>query len=305
MKKSIISKKKLQLILLLLPGLILYGIFDLLPLLGLPAMSLFDWPGIGPAKYVGLGNYTELFFNSYYSSQLISALIRNIVFFIIIISFMLGLGTILALLLSFKTIGGKTYRAIFFLPYPMAGAAVAFLLDLTVRNKGPINNLLVKVLSIMDKPYSFLGQEESALTTLALFYTWHRMGFAILLICTAIIAVRVSLLEAAFLDGASKFQAIKAVIIPILVPTFIVITVIIMVDVFNNADYTLLLMGPEAGPLRSTDILGTFLFRTSFGASAISAKPNFGLAAAIGLVTSVIILPAALFLVYRNAKKDE
>lgn len=305
MKKSVLSKHNLQLALLLAPGLVLYGVFNLVPLLGLPVLSLFNWSGIGSATFVGLENYSELFFNPYFSSQLINAFLRNIVFFIIIILFMLGLGTVLALLLSFRTFGSKTYRALFFLPYPMAGAAVAFLLDLTVRTKGPINNLLVKGLSILDKPYPFLGQEESALATLAFFYTWHRMGFAVLLICTAIIAVRVSLLEAAYLDGASKLQTIKAVIIPILMPTFVVITVIIMVDVFNNADYTLLLMGPEAGPLRSTDILGTFLFRTSFGASAISAQPNFGLAASIGLVTTVVILPAALFLVYRNARKDE
>ena len=201
-------------------------------------------------------------------------------------------------------LGAETHTAIFFLPYPLAGAAVAFLLDMMVRTRGPINNVLVKVLGWFDKPIGFLGDPDLALTTLALFYSWHRLSFAIILILSAIIGVRVHLIEAAMLDGASRWQTIKAVVLPVLVPAFILITVIVMVDVFNNADYTLLLMGPEAGPLRATDIMGTFLFRSSFGGSATSVNTNFGMAAAIGLVTALMILPAALFLALKNLRSS-
>ena len=106
------------------------------------------------------------------------------------------------------------------------------------------------------------------------------------------------------LDGANRWQTLRAVVFPVLGPAFILITVIVMVDVFNNADYTLLLMGPEAGPLRNTDIMGTFLFRTSFGGSATSVNINFGMAAAIGLITALLILPAALYLSLKNLRKD-
>ena len=217
---------------------------------------------------------------------------------------MLTLGTALALLLSFGTWGRSTYRAIFFLPYPLAGAAVAFLHDMMVRTRGPLNTFLVKVTGWFDKPIGFLGDPDLALTTLALFYSWHRLSFAIVLILSAIIGVRIHLIEAAMLDGASRWQTLKAVVLPVLGPVFVLITVIIMVDVFNNADYTLLLMGPEAGPLRSTDTMGTFLFRSSFGGSATSVNVNFGMAAAIGLVTAALILPAALFLALKNLRSS-
>jgi raffinose/stachyose/melibiose transport system permease protein len=75
--------------------------------------------------------------------------------------------------------------------------------------------------------------------------------------------------------------------------------------VFNNADYTLILMGPEGGPVRSTDIMGTFLFRSAFGGSATSTSVNFGMAAAIGLFTALLILPAALFLALRNLRRKD
>lgn len=298
------QKANLQRLALITPGLLLYGVFNFAPLVGLLGISLVDWPGIGPMKFVGFDNFTKLFGNAYFRDQLVNAFANNLIFFAIIIAAMLVLGPGIALLLSFRTWGRNTYRAIFFLPYPLAGAAVAFLLEMVVRTKGPLNVLLTKGVHLVDKPIGFLGDPNLALTTLASFYAWHRMSFAIILILSAIVAVRIQLIEAAMLDGAKRWQTLKAVVFPVLLPAFILITVIVMVDVFNNADYTLILMGPEAGPSRATDIMGTFLFRSAFGGAATSTNVNFGMAAAIGLVTAVIILPAALFLALRNLKKD-
>lgn len=304
MAMSYKQKANLQRLALIAPGLLLYGIFNFAPLVGLLGIALVEWPGIGPMKFVGLDNFTKLFGNAYFRDQLIGAFVNNLFFFAVIIAAMLILGTGIALLLSFRTWGRNTYRAIFFLPYPLAGAAVAFLLEMIVRTRGPLNVLITKTVPIVDKPIAFLGDPNLALTTLASFYAWHRMSFAIILILSAIVAVRIQLIEAAMLDGAKRWQTLKAVVFPVLMPAFILITVIVMVDVFNNADYTLILMGPEGGPSRSTDIMGTFLYRSAFGASATTTTTNFGMAAAIGLVTAAVIMPAALFLALRNAKKD-
>lgn len=298
------QKANLQRIALLTPGVALYGVFNFLPLLGLLGLCLVDWPGIGPMTFVGFDNFATLFGNPYFRDQLIRAFSQNLIFFVIIIGSMLILGTALALLLSFRTWGRNTYRAIFFLPYPLAGAAVAFLLELIVRTRGPLNVVLTKGLHIVENPIGFLGDPNLALATLATFYSWHRMSFAVILILSAIVGVRVHLIEAAMLDGASRWQTLKAVVFPVLAPAFVLITVIVMVDVFNNADYTLILMGPEGAPARATDIMGTFLFRSAFGGSATSVNVNFGMSAAIGLCTALLILPAALFLALRNMRKD-
>ena len=295
-------KARWQTAALLLPGVLLYATFNFVPLLGLLGLATVDWPGIGPAEFVGLDNFRRLLGEPYYTTQLLNALWQNVVFFVVVIGAMLGLGTALALLLSFGTRGRGVYRAVFFLPYPLAGAAVAFLLDMMVRPRGPLNAVLVDGLGWIDAPIAFLGDQDLALVTLALFYSWHRLSFAIVLILSAIVGVRLHLVEAAALDGASRWRILRAVVFPVLAPAFVLITVIVMVDVFNNADYTLLLMGPEAGPLRSTDTLGTFLFRSSFGGSATSVNVNFGMAAAIGLVTALLILPAALLLALRNLR---
>lgn len=302
-KMSYGTREKIERTLLLVPGVALYAVFYFIPMIGLLYLSQVKWAGIGPMEYVGLDNFKQVLGNAYYRDQMFKALWQNIIFFVVIIGSFLTIGSALALLLSLKTWGRKTYQVIFFLPYPMAGAAVAYLLNLFVAQRGPLNAALMSM-GVTDAPIPFLGMEDTALVTLALFYSWHRMGFAIMLILAGILAVRQDLLEAAVLDGANRLQAIKAVVVPVVAPAFILITVIIMVDVFNNADYTLIIMGAEAGPLRSTDVMGTFLFRTAFGAGASTAQTNFGMAAAVGLITAVMILPAALFLALRNFRKD-
>lgn len=305
-KKERLSFKTVQNIqrgLLLAPGVLLYGIFNFFPLLGLFYISMVDWPGIGAKTFVGLDNFKQVLLNEYYRDQLFNALFQNVIFFVVIIGAFLIIGTGLALLLSFRTWGRKTYQIIYFLPYPMAGAAVAYLLDLFVHPRGLLNAAMMQV-GMVDAPIPFLGSEDTALVTLAMFYSWHRMGFAIMLILSGILAVRSDLLEASMLDGANRWQSIKNVVLPVLGPAFVLISVIIMVDVFNNADYTLIIMGPEAGPFRSTDIMGTFLFRSAFGAGVADSDVNFGMSAAIGLITAVMILPAALFLALRNLRNN-
>lgn len=303
-KKERLSFKTIQNIqrgVLLAPGVLLYGVFNFFPLLGLFYISMVDWPGIGPKTFVGLDNFKKVLLNEYYRDQLINALSQNVIFFVVIIGTFLTIGTGLALLLSFRTWGRKTYQIIYFLPYPMAGAAVAYLLDLFVHPRGLLNASMMQ-LGLVDSPIPFLGSEDTALITMAMFYSWHRMGFAIMLILAGVLAVRTDLLEASMLDGANRWQSIRNVVFPVLGPAFLLITVIIMVDVFNSADMILIIMGPDAGPFRSTDIMGTFLFRSAFGAGVSDSDVNFGMSAAIGLITAVMILPAAVFLALRNLR---
>ncbi len=295
------QKEKLQYALLLIPGCLLYGIFNFIPLIGTFFLSFFDWPGIGPATFVGLDNFTKLLTDDYTSDLLWNAFQQTFVFFAICISVFLIIGTTFALLLSWNTAGKSAYKLLFFMPYPLAAVAVAFLGQLIVDVRGPLNALLMYT-DVISSPLMFLGDESTALPTIALFQSWQKLGFSIMLILSAILGVRSDLLEAAVLDGANRWQCIRYVIFPVLAPAFVLITILTMVDVFNNAEYVLILMGPDAGPYFSTDILGTFQYRTAFGTSGGSGTADLGMAAAIGMVISVMILPATIYLALRNMR---
>jgi raffinose/stachyose/melibiose transport system permease protein len=281
---------------LLMPGVILYTIFNFLPIIGLLILSLFEYYGFGAApKFIGLQNFSDILFNDYIRENFLKALGNNFIFFGVIISILLSVGTMFALLLSFKTAGSKYYKTLFFLPYPLAGAAVAFMMQQIFSAQGPVESVLAEYFSVEEKVGFLNTAGPTGLFTLSFFYIWHRMGFAIILILSAILAVRTDLLEAAFLDGASRWQAIKNVVFPVLAPAFIIVTVIIMVDTFNNADYQILLFGNFTG---DTDVMGSYLYRMSFGPDA----RGFGFGSAVGLVTAIIIFPAAMYSALKNIK---
>lgn len=287
-------------IILLAPAVALYFVFNFFPLVSLPFYSLIDWAGIGPVEFVGFDNFQSILFNEYYRKDFFNALFQNIQFFLTIMTIFVIIGTGLALLLSFKTPGKTAYQTIFFLAYPIAAPAVAFMLQIMVSKGGPI----AEIMGFMDLKFRApLGNEDWALTTIAGMYSWHRMGFAMMFILSGILAVRIDLIEAAMLDGAERWQTIRHIIMPVLAPAYIAMTVIIMVDVFNNADYVLLLQTAEAGPRNSTDLLGTFIYRQQFG-SLGGGQGNYGKAAAGGILTACVILPPAIWMALKNLRNN-
>lgn len=295
------QKEKFQYMMLLIPGCLLYGIFNFLPLIGTLLMSFISWPGIGPWEFVGTDNYARLLTDEVMRERLFQAVWHTLFFFAVCIGFFLIIGTTFALLLSWKTAGKKYYKMIFFLPYPLAAIAIAFLGQLIVDIRGPLNQLM-EFIGAIDMPVLFLGDEDTALPTIASFYIWQKLGFVIMLILSAILGVRTDLLEAAVLDGASRWQCIRHVVLPVLAPAFILTTILIMVDIFNNADLVLILMGPDAGPYYSTDVMGTFQYRTAFGSSGGSGAADLGMASAIGIVIALMILPGSIYLGLKNLK---
>lgn len=296
------SLERTQLWLMLLPGVFLYAVFNFGPLLGLFYLSVHEWTGIGGMTFVGLDNFKLILLNDFYRAGFLRALWQNIYFFAIIITSLLVIGTFIAMMLSFKVYGRKYYQILYFLPYPLAGAAVAYMMKLIFESSGPINNTLL-AMGWIDSPVNFMGSEDITLMLYAFFTSWYRMGFAIVMILAAIVAVRTDLVEAAFLDGASRWQAIRHIVFPVLMPAFVVVFIIILVDSFNNADFTILISGAGAGPNRSTDLLGSYLYRSAFGAGPQDLALGYGVASVVGLLTAIIVAPIAALGALRNIKK--
>jgi raffinose/stachyose/melibiose transport system permease protein len=111
----------------------------------------------------------------------------------------------------------------------------------------------------------WLGLEWSALTTLALVSVWQFVGIPMMLIYAALLSIPEEVIEAAEMDGitgASQFWKIK---LPLILPSIGIISILTFVGNFNAFDLIYVTQGALAGPNFSTDILGSFLFRTFFG----------------------------------------
>ena len=117
-----------------------------------------------------------------------------------------------------------------------------------------------------------------------------------MLIYAALLSIPNEVLEAAELDGITGFSAFWKIKLPLILPSIGIISILTFVGNFNAFDLIYAAQGALAGPNYSTDILGTFLYRTFFGFQLQLGDPHMG--ATIASAMFVIILLGVCFYLF-------
>jgi raffinose/stachyose/melibiose transport system permease protein len=215
------------------------------------------------------------------------------------------IGVALAAMLSVPSLRGSAiYRTAFFLPTMLSFVIVGFIWKLILS---PIWGVAPNLLAAIDLRFLFapwLGLESSALITLSLISVWQFVGIPMMLIYAALLSIPNEVIEAAELDGitgASQFWKIK---LPLILPTIGIVSILTFVNNFNAFDLVYTVQGALAGPNFSTDILGTYLYRTFFGFQLQLGDQSMG--ATIATMMFLIILTGVmlyLFLIQRRMRR--
>ncbi|MFD2615992.1 carbohydrate ABC transporter permease [Terrilactibacillus laevilacticus] len=296
--------KKYSFLLMLLPAVIIYGVFILYPFLSSIYVSLFDWSGIGPmTHFVGLNNYIKWLTEDPYSTMFYRALGHNIFILLINIIVSVFFGMFIAFLLSQKIKGSGIYKIIFFMPHTFSLAVVAFLWGLLLNPQWGVVNNFLKTIGLGHYALPWLGSEHTALSIIAVIGLWHSMGFPILVFLAAIMTIPKSLIEAAIIDGAGIPTIFSKIVIPLLIPPIITISVLTFIGSFGTFELMFLLEGAQAGPYYSTDVLGTLFYRTAFGGMGAEAS-GMGLGASLAIITLIIIIPISILSIWFQRKRN-
>lgn len=201
------------------PFFIIYGIFNLFPILFSFYISLTKWNGFGPMKFTGLDNYMALLQDkAFYRSVLNS--------FVIVLEAMIPiqtLGLILALLMNYGIVRiGKGYiRNVMFLPYITAPIAIGLIFaTLFDQNFGAVN-LFLREVGLIDKNINWLHTALFSKPLVALVTTWRYVGYTAVIYLAGLQGIPMDIYEAAKVDGASTSKAVIHVILPMLKPILI------------------------------------------------------------------------------------
>ena len=272
----------------LAPALLVYTAIMIVPLIDTLRLALYTRVE-GVSHFVGLDNFRMLFGDARWSLHFWQALRNNVYFFVFHMVLQNPIGVALAALLSLPRLrGGAFYRTVFFLPTMLSFVIVGFTWKLILSPIWGVTPSLLGALGLKSWFHPWLGQESSALTTLALISVWQYVGIPLMLIYAALLGIPDEVLEAADLDGITGFSQFLKIKLPLIWPTIGICSILTFVGNFNAFDLIYTTQGALAGPNFSTDILGTFLFRTFFGNQLQLGDPNMG--AAIATVMFVIIL---------------
>lgn len=276
----------------LAPAVIIYTIFMVYPLLDSIRLSFFTLTDAGQELFVGFENFIKLFTNTVYSDRFWGALKNNVVFFFINMLVQNPVGLLLASLLASHGFGRNFYRTILFLPTVLSVVIIGFIWNLILNPLWGVTSGIMKVVGLGALYGPWLGRESSALTTVSLISVWQFIGIPMILFYTSLIAIPDELIEAARVDGASGWQTFWNIKFPLILPTVGVVTILTFVGNFNAFDLIYTMKGALAGPNFSTDIMGTFFYRTFFGQQLQLGNPTMG--ATVATMMFLIILTGVL-----------
>ncbi|MFK3960675.1 carbohydrate ABC transporter permease [Pseudalkalibacillus hwajinpoensis] len=287
-----------------IPALIIYGLFIVYPLFAALTYSFFDWKGIVRGEFVGLKNFKDLFTLEPFSGLFWGAFCHNILYFVLQMIFQNGLAFVLAYIIYKKVKGSEFLKIAYFLPRLLSVIVVGFLWKLILNpNYGALNVILEK-LGLEQLQKAWLGDPDTALISIILVNCWYGIGFGVLIFLAGLQSIPKELFEAGKLDGADGLSMIRKIVLPLMVPSFMIMTVLTFIQSFEAFELVYAMQGSQGEPYHSTDTLAIYFYRLAFGGSAGGSTTAVGLGSALAVVLFLFIsFFTALYLRYMQKKQ--
>jgi raffinose/stachyose/melibiose transport system permease protein len=270
--------------LFVLPALLMYAVFVLLPLVLTIVYSLYRWNGVGPMTWVGIKNYMTVF-----QVPDLLGTIFNAFWLVVWFSFIpVALGLIVASVIHRVATGrlGAIARTVLFLPQVIPLVAAGIIWGWLLALPGLINQIL-KVFGLGALTRAWLGDFDWALPSVGLIGIWVLLGFCTVLLLTGMTKVDPALYESARIDGASWFNEFITITVPLLryeIGVCLTVTVIAALAAFDIVYVT-----TAGGPGNSTAVPGIQIYILAFTQRAIG--PASALAVMLMILVVIVILP--------------
>ena len=284
----------------LLPFIIVYVIFQLIPMVTTIYNSFFEnylsgLTQIGP-NFVGLANYKKLFSDGDIWIYTKNTMLLWIMCFIpqIILSLVLG-AWFSDVRLRLK--GTRFFKTVVYLPNLIMASAFSMLFFTLFAESGPINSLLIQM-GFITEPYKFLSNVGSTRGLIAFMNCLMWFGNTTILLMAGMMGIDTSLFEAAEVDGATSTQVFFRITLPLLRPILVYVLITSLIGGLQLFDVPQILTNGTGNPVRSTMTLIMFLNNHLY-------SKNYGMAGAVSVVLFIItgILSIVVFKLTGNDKR--
>lgn len=289
--KSLETERNLKWLAWILPALAVYLVFMAWPLLNSLRLSFYTGSGFHLDRFAGLDNYARLFGGGRESARFFGAFGNTFILFAIHMAVQNILGLTFALILSRKVLAGRRlFQTVIFIPATLAVVVTGFLWKLLLNPEwGPINLFLTSI-GLGDWALPWLGDSRFALVFVSLVSSWQWVGIPTMIFLAALQGISDDYFEAAEIDGAKYWQVLTMIKLPLLGPIMGVVAILTFTANFNAFDVVFAMTGVTGPPDYSTDIVGTYFYRTGIAGQQPIGIADMGLGAAISTVTFVVLL---------------
>ncbi|NJO83914.1 MAG: sugar ABC transporter permease [Blastochloris sp.] len=288
----------------ILPNLLIFGIFILLPMLLNFYYAFTGGTNLFPQDrpFVGMENLNTLFTCENFSQpntcreDLFWRAAGNTVSYVVVqvaLTVIFALITALALNHSIRWRG--FFRSVFFYPVLLSPVVVALIWRWILQNDGLLNALIV---GLGGERVSFLTNANWAQFWVIVISVWAQMGFFTLILLAGLQAIPHEYYEAASIDGANRVQSFRSITLPLLMPTMLVVLVLSLIRAVQVFDQVFAFTG--GGPGTATTYMVQYIYKTGF-ADQIN---RYGMAAAASLVMASILLVLTALQLRFNRTQD-
>ena len=277
-----VVRKRVELIVLLVPPIVLFLGFVIVPMIFAVWYSLYNWSGFGPLNdFIGVQNYTGVLTGPVFHQ----ALLHNVIIAVLSLVIQLPISIGLALLLNRRMRGRTFLRLAVFAPFVLSEATAAVMWYELLQPGGPLDALL-KAAGLGGLVHYWLASTSLVLFTLFVVITWKYIGFGIVLLLAGLQGIPAELREAAAIDGATPWQVTRRVTLPLLGPT---IRVWIFLSVIGSLQlFDIVWIMTEGGPANASTTMLTYLYDNGV------VRNQFGYGATVAVVLFIISFVFAL-----------
>lgn len=278
----------------LLPALVFYLLFSLIPTIGGIVYSFTDWTFTKPGfNFVGFENYIKLFKEDTY---FVAAFWRTLKFVLVTILTQTTIGLLVAVLVEATFSKLKNiFRTVMFTPYMISTIIGTFMWSFIFSQAFPQLAKSTWFLSFLNQPW--VGNPEVAFISIVIVTLWHGIPLMMLIYLAGLEGIPKELQEAAVVDGANGFQLFWRIKLPLIFQSITICMFMTMKDAFKTYEVVYALTG--GGPGRSTQVLTLNIYEEAF-----SNYYKFGYASAKATVFLIVVLTITLLQVGFMKKRE-
>lgn len=287
--------KKRYIAAFVLPAMIIFVGFVLIPLIVTGFYSLFEYDGIGKMDFIGLQNYIRMLTEDRYFPK---ALVNCFILVVASLFIQLPISLLLALVLSKGVKGEKFFRTVYFVPVVISSMVIGQLWMKIFNSEYGLLNILIRFLGASDFDYSWLSNPQTAFICTVIPAVWQYIGYHMLIFYAGIKSISTDYYEAAQIDGATRWQTNMKITIPLLAPT--IKTCVIFSITGSLRAFDLIYVMTNGGPNHASEVPATLMYNNLFR----RGQYGFGSAQAFFIVLECLIFTVIVNRIFKKSEEN-
>ena len=268
--------KKLYFYLLLTPTIILFIMYLVVPIIMGLRFSFTDFSGLGDYSYIGFANFKLLLRDKTYILALKNTMIIMVQTLFILIPF----SFLLALIVNRKVRGTSILKTIYFIPVVIAGVIIGLLWVFILDPYNGLINIVLNKLNLDFMALQWIGGKTLTPYSTSIVFVWNTAGFYMVIFLAGIKQISPDLYEASVIDGASNFQQVIHITIPMLRESFKICGILIILSTIKVFETIYMLTG--GGPNHFSESIMSLMYNIIF------YSRNYGAGMAIAVTNTLI-----------------